>query len=215
VIGVNNLLILGFRFFGHEIPEARLERARYVDGDKLGQVLRSMWRDGNGLVAVDVLERDSADDAEQTLQAVLRDVQSPLVARTETEGLGDVAYVAPGGGGVYFARANLVMIVRDAGDATSVVDAARALDSWVAAVPEPGGTLPPQISRVDVSDHGEIDFDITDPLERPVWVQLRTAEAQLSRRRGKAVLQPAHAAAVTVVAVGESGTAITEVPAAS
>src|SRR5215467_2223650 len=207
---MDDLLILGFRFFGHEVPEARLERARYVDGDKLGPVLRSMWRRGDGLVAIDVLEGDSADDAEQALQQVLRDVQSPLVVRTETEDLGDTAYVAPGGGGVYFARANLVMIVRDAGDATSVLDAARALDSWVTAVPEPGGTLPPQISRVDMSDQGEIDFDITDPLERPVWVKLRTGEARLSRREGKAMLQPGRPAAVTVVAVGENGIAVAE-----
>jgi len=102
------------------------------------------------------------------------------------------------------------MIVRDAGDAASVLDAARALDSWVTAVPEPGGTLPPQISRVDMSDQGEIDFDITDPLERPVWVKLRTDEARLSRRRGKAVLQPGRPAAVTVVAVGENGIAVAE-----
>jgi len=173
-------------------------------------VLRSMWRRGDGLVAIDVLEGDSADDAEQALQQVLRDVQSPLVVRTETADLGDTAYAAPGGGGVYFARANLVMIVRDAGDAASVLDAARALDSWVTAVPEPGGTLPPQISRVDMSDQGEIDFDITDPLERPVWVKLRTDEARLSRRRGKAVLQPGRPAAVTVVAVGENGIAVAE-----
>jgi len=123
---MDDLLILGFRFFGHEVPGARLERARYIDGDKLGPVLRSMWRRGDGLVAIDVLEGDSADDAEQALQQVLRDVQSPLVVRTETADLGDTAYAAPGGGGVYFARANLVMIVRDAGDAASVLDAARA-----------------------------------------------------------------------------------------
>jgi hypothetical protein len=90
------------------------------------------WRTAGGRRP---LERDSADDAEQTRRDVLRDVQSPLVARTETEDLGDAAYVAPGGGGAYFAPANLVMVVRDAGDATSVLDAAHALDPWVTAVP--------------------------------------------------------------------------------
>jgi len=212
---MGDLLILGFRFFGYELPEARLERARYVDADRLGPVLRSMWRRGDGLVAVDVLERDSSDDAEETLQGVLRDVQSPLIARIETEDLGDTAYAAAGGGGVYFARANLVMVVRDAGDAVEVLDAARALDSWVTAVPEAGGTLPPQIRRIDVSDQGEIDLDIADPLDRPIWVKLRAVDAQLSRRRDKAVLRPAHPAAVTVVAIGENGIAIAEAPTAS
>ena len=207
---MDDLLILGFRFFGQEVPEARLERARHIDAGKLGPVLRSMWRRGAGLVAVDVLERDSADDAGQTLRDVLREVQSPLVARTETEDLGDTAYVAPGGGGVYLVRANLVMVVRDAGDATSVLDAARALDSWVTAVPDPGGTAPPQIRRVDLSDQGEIDFDIVDPLERPVWVKLRTDQGRLSRRQGKAVLQPGRPAVVTVVAVGENGIAVAQ-----
>src|SRR5215471_8710416 len=131
---MDDLLILGFRFFGYEMPDARLERARHIDADKLGPVLRSMWRRGDGLVAVDVLERDSSDDAEETLQGVLRDVQSPLIARIETEDLGDTAYAVPGGGGVYFARANLVMVVRDAGDAVEVLAVARALDSWVTAV---------------------------------------------------------------------------------
>jgi hypothetical protein len=207
---MDDLLILGFRFFGQEVPEARLERARHIDAGKLGPVLRSMWRRGAGLVAVDVLERDSADDAGQTLRDVLREVQSPLVARTETEDLGDTAYMAPGGGGVYLVRANLVMVVRDAGDATSVLDAARALDSWVTAVPDPGGTAPPQIRRVDLSDQGEIDFDIVDPLERPVWVKLRTDQGRLSRRQGKAVLQPGRPAVVTVVAVGENGIAVAQ-----
>jgi hypothetical protein len=167
-----------------------------------------MWSRGSGLIAVDVLERDSADDAEQTLQDVLREVQSPLVARTETQDLGDTTYVAPGGGGVYLARANLVVVVRDAGDATSVLDAARALDSWMIAVPEPGGTAPPQIRRVDLSDQGEIDFDIVDPLGRPVWVKLRAVEGRLFRRHDKAVIEPGRPAEVTVVAVGENGIAV-------
>jgi hypothetical protein len=201
---MDDLLILGFRFFGNEVPEARLERARHMDAGKLGPVLRSMWRRGAGLVAVDVLERDSADDAEQTLQDVLGQVQSPLVARTETQDLGDTAYVALGGGGVYFARANLVMVVRDA---TSVLDVARALDSWVIAVPEPGGTAPPQIRRADLSDQGEIDVDIVDPLGRPVWVKLRAVEGRLFRRQDKAVLEPGRPAEVTVMAVGENGIA--------
>src|SRR5689334_21909095 len=51
---MDDLLILGFRFFGSEVPEARLERTRRIDVGNLGPVLRSMWRDGTGLVAVDV-----------------------------------------------------------------------------------------------------------------------------------------------------------------
>lgn len=207
---MDDLLILGFRFFGNEVPEARLERARHIDAGKLGPVLRSMWRRGAGLVAIDILERDSADDAEQTLQDVLREVQSPLVARTETQDLGDTAYVAPGGGGVYLVRANLVMVVRDAGDATSVLDVARALDSWVIAVPEPGGTAPPQIRRVDLSDQGEIEVDIVDPLGHPVWVKLRAVEGRLFRRQNKAVIEPARPAEVTVAAVGENGIAMAQ-----
>ena len=207
---MDDLLILGFRFFGNEVPEARLERARHMDASKLGPVLRSMWRRGAGLVAIDILERDSADDAEQTLQDVLREVQSPLVARSETQDLGDTAYVVPGGGGVYLVRANLVMVVRDAGDATSVLDVARALDSWVIAVPEPGGTAPPQIRRVDVSDQGEIDVDIVDPLGHPVWVKLRAVEGRLFRRQNKAVIEPARPAEVTVAAVGENGIAMAQ-----
>ena len=212
---MDNLLILGFRFFGYEVPEARLERARDIEASKLGPVLRSMWRQGPGLVAVDVLERDSADDAEQTLQDVLREVQSPLVARTETQDLGDTTYVAPGGGGVYLVRANLVIVVRDAGDATSVLDTARALDSWVIAAPEPGGTTPPQIRRADLSDQGEIDFDIVDPLGRPVWVKLRAIEGRLLRRQDRAVLEPARPAEVTVMAVGENGIAMAQARPAS
>jgi hypothetical protein len=212
---MDNLLILGFRFFGYEVPEARLERARDIEASKLGPVLRSMWRQGPGLVAVDVLERDSADDAEQTLQDVLREVQSPLVARTETQDLGDTTYVAPGGGGVYLVRANLVIVVRDAGDATSVLDTARALDSWVIAAPEPGGTAPPQIRRADLSDQGEIDFDIVDPLGHPVWVKLRAVEGRLLRRQDRAVLEPARPAEVTVMAVGENGIAMAQARPAS
>jgi hypothetical protein len=68
-----------------------------------------MWRHGAGLVAIDVRGCDSADDVEKTLQDVLREVQSPLVARTETQNLGDTTYVAPGGDGVYLLRASLVM----------------------------------------------------------------------------------------------------------
>jgi hypothetical protein len=207
---MDDLLILGFRFYGHEVPEARLERSRHIDAGKLGPILRSMWRRGAGLVAVDVLERDSADDAEQTLQDVLREVQSPLVARTETQDLGDTTYVVPGGGGVYLVRANLVMVVRDAGDGTWVLDAARALDSLVMGVPEPGGAAPPQIRRADVSDQGEIDVDIVDPLGHPVWVKLRAVEGRLFRRHDKGVLEPGRPAEVTVVAVGENGTAMAQ-----
>jgi hypothetical protein len=122
----------GFRFNGSELPGWTLQRVR-LDEQAQPPLLRSLWSRGdamNELLAVDVFECASVRGAHEQLLEALGNIESDAVERrTAQNAPGDVAF-ALADTLLVFARANVVVLLRNAGPTVvSVDEVARALDA--------------------------------------------------------------------------------------
>ena len=110
-------MVKEFGFEGSELVEWTLERSHRDEGAKPPSI-HSIWRHdeaGNELLAVDAFECGSVKAAHDQLIEILGDIESPAVERrTGRNGIGDVSF-ALNDTMVLFARANLVVWVRNAG----------------------------------------------------------------------------------------------------
>lgn len=127
-------LLKGFRFEGSELKGWKLLRVKDSEEGKT-MILRSMWRPGDDadeLVAVDVFVSTTVKDAHETLLEALANVQSGAMERkTEKNAPGDVAF-GLANTMIVFARANVVVLVRNAGRTVVPVGTiARDLDSQI------------------------------------------------------------------------------------
>jgi hypothetical protein len=81
-------------------------------------------------VAIDFYECEAAAAARQALLRALADVQSPLLAPDPSIGLGEIAFAMPSRTMLAFARANVAVLVRNAGrKVQEVTGAAREIDA--------------------------------------------------------------------------------------
>jgi hypothetical protein len=124
-------IVKEFGFEGAEIMEWALER---VERDERARpiAIHSMWRHddaGNELLAIDVFECASVKAAHDQLIETLGDIESGAVERrTGKNAIGDVSF-GLNDTMVLFARANLVVLIRNAGRAVvKVTTIARSLD---------------------------------------------------------------------------------------
>jgi hypothetical protein len=122
-------VIKDFNIDGSEIRRWSLQRAQR--GAK-PPVIRSIWRHGetmNELLAVDVFECASVKAAHDQLVEALANMESDAIERrTEKNALGDIAF-GLNDTMILFARANMVVLVRNAGPTIVPVSAAaRELD---------------------------------------------------------------------------------------
>jgi hypothetical protein len=127
-------LVRAFALEGSELRGWTLQRAQRDDGGKPA-VLRSIWsRDppGKTLLAIDVFECKSVVAAHDQLLEVLGQMQSGVVERQAGKTApGDVAFGC-GKTMALFARANIVVLIRNAGPTVVPVDAiAHAFDALV------------------------------------------------------------------------------------
>lgn len=110
-----DLQLKHFSFTGREFPEWRLLRAdRRENETRIFH--QSIWkRSEDELLSVNVLECGSRADAHEAIIDFLGEFESPLIARQTVRGTGDVAFAMPEETAVLFARANLVVLMRNAG----------------------------------------------------------------------------------------------------
>ena len=125
-------VLKGFSFAGSEIRGWTLERVRRDEREQ-PPAIRSLWRHGestNELLAVDAFECGSVKAAHDQLIEALGNIESAAVERrTGKNAVGDVAF-GLGDTMVLFARANLVVLIRNAGPAVVLVGAvAREIDT--------------------------------------------------------------------------------------
>ena len=124
----------GFRFEGAELKGWKLLRVKDSEEGKT-KILRSMWSrgdDADELLAIDVFVSISVKDAHETLLEALGNVQSGTIERkTEKNAPGDVAF-GLANTIIVFARANVVVSVRNAGRTVVPVGTiARDLDNQI------------------------------------------------------------------------------------
>jgi hypothetical protein len=127
-------VLKGFRFDGAELKGWKLLRFKDSEEGKT-KILRSMWSRGDEadeLLAVDVFVSTSVKDAHETLLEALGNMQSGAIERkTEKNTPGDVAF-GLANTMIVFARANVVILVRNAGrKVVPVGTIARDLDSQI------------------------------------------------------------------------------------
>jgi len=128
-------LVKNFRFEGAELDGWTLHRQRLDDHEK-PKAIRSLWRhEGSAetLLAIDIFECASIKMAHDQLLEALGNFETDAMKRqTRADALGDVAFAFDDRVAL-FARANIVVVIRNAGrDLVSVEPIARKLDALIA-----------------------------------------------------------------------------------
>jgi hypothetical protein len=115
--GRSRRVIKDFDIDGSEIRRWSLQRVQRDEGAK-PPVIRSIWSQGenvNELLAVDLFECASVKAAHDQLLEALANMESDAIKRrTEKNAPGDIAF-GLGDTMVLFSRANMVVLVRNAG----------------------------------------------------------------------------------------------------
>jgi hypothetical protein len=179
--GAEALFIWHLALGGQELPDHRVLRMETVEQPDAPPMLASLWRpkqnDGDEmLLRVDVNEAPSVAAARVTLLGVLAEFQSPQIERLDG-GPGDVAFGPSGYRAVAFARANIVVVVRNAGDQVEPVESpARELDKLLReGPPAERSAVRPGIRRAEAEVAGRqarLVLEAEDPLGRHVWFRL-------------------------------------------
>lgn len=123
-----------FSFDTLKIPGWTLHR-KFRDQTTKPPVIRTLWRHDEStdeLLDVDLWECQSVETARSEVIEVLGNTQSNAVERrSDKDAVGDVTF-ALNNTMVLFARANLVVLVRNAGRrVVSVTGISRQIDSWI------------------------------------------------------------------------------------
>ena len=206
------LFIWRFALGGQELPghdAVRIETELRPDA----RASASLWspeRKDNVLVRVDVIEAPSVPAARVELLRVLADFQSPQISRLDG-GPGDVAFGPGGYRAVAFARANLVVVVRSAGDEVEPVETpARELDQLLREGPAAErSSVRPAIRRAaaEVADReARLLVDAEDPLGRHLWFRFSAESGQFLEQDDSIVFRPESDGkqAIEVAAINEN-----------
>lgn len=210
--GARALFIWRFALGGHELAGRRALRIETV-GHPDAPAIASLW-DAEGkdgvLVRVDVSEAASVPAARAELLRVLGEFQSPQIARVEG-GPGDVAFGPAGYRAVAFARANVVVVVRNAGGEVEPVEApARELDELLREGPgAERSPVRPAIRRATAEVTGgeaRIDVDAEDPLGRELWFRFAAESGEFRAERDSVLFRPEREGtqAIEVAAINEN-----------
>jgi len=110
-------IVKEFHFAGSELEGWKLLRTKETE-EGANKVLRSLWSRGDNtdkLLSIDVFLSPSVKSAHETLLEALSNTQSGRVERrTDKNTVGDVAF-GLANTMIMFARANLVLLIRNAG----------------------------------------------------------------------------------------------------
>jgi hypothetical protein len=215
------LFAWGFFFGGQELPGRRALRIDPVEAPGWPPAVQSLWGvedenvSGEGpLVRVDVYECMSRAEAHELVVRLLAQFQSPVIERRRN-GLGDVAFGMPGDRSVLLARANVAVVVLNAGTEIQAVEpVAREIDNLFAApLRLDRHTVRPQIRRVALAEGKPakgvpiaLVLEAEDPLGRRVWFRLSAKGGEFSSHDGRVFYTPAAegSQAVEVAAINEN-----------
>jgi hypothetical protein len=193
--GAEALFIWRFALGGGELPGHRAVRIETV-GHPDAPAIASLWsaeeKDGL-LVRVDVNEAPSVPAARAELLRVLGEFQSPKIERVD--GPGDVAFGPSGSRALAFTRANVVVLMRNAGVEVEPVERpARELDELLREGPGPDrGSVRPVIGRAAAEVRGSdarLVLDAEDPLGRRLWFRFAAKSGEFRAEPDGVVFTP-------------------------
>lgn len=206
------LFIWRFALAGQELPDHRVVRMEVV-GQPDAPAIASLWSPEHQqgvLVRVDVSEARSVTAARAELLRVLAEFQSPQVERVD-DGPGDVAFSPGGYRAVAFVRANVVVVVRNAGEEVEPVETpARELDQLLREGPAADRSpVRPAIRRAAAEVTGRearIVVDAEDPLGRHVWFRFAAKSGEFLAEGDGVVFRPKGEGkqAIEVAAINEN-----------
>jgi hypothetical protein len=220
-----NLFLWRFLLTGRELPGWRMDKTRSIALTGTPPLIRSLWRRGESeeTISVEVFECASRLAAHRHVVDVLGTIQSTAIERDEGE-VGDVAFVTSPRTLVLFARANVVVFVRNAdGPTRPLYDAALDIDRHLITRPEPGGPVAPEIRQFAIGMPSEVVYagvavpvtlSATDPLDRPVAYSIWSRLGQVRLENGGLIYEATTAGTdlVTAYAVNETaGVATAEI----
>jgi hypothetical protein len=211
-----------WRFFlgGQELPGHRALRTDSVEAPGLPPAFQSLWRPDKDDVTdrptfrIDTYEAPSRVEARELLLRMLAQFQSPLIER-RSEGPGDVAFGMSGNRSLVFARANMVVVVLNAGDEVEPVEpVAREFDRLFTAPSEVGRSpVRPEIRRAEVAEGKPaarapvpLVLEAEDPLGRRVWFRLSAKGGEFSAHENRVFYAPEAEGrhAIEIAAVNEN-----------
>jgi hypothetical protein len=210
---------------GSEIPGWQALRVQPRQQEDGPSIIKSTWQRAEGgtdaAFNIDIFECASRAAAYEALIDVLGEFQSSLITRQEQSSVGDVAFTVPEGYSLLFARANLVVLVRNAGRRlVPVTDLARQFDQDLIARPVTEGVkVVPEIKRFEaplgaaqVGRSVRLEVEAEDPLERPLWFKFFSRPGEVRLEEGHPASEPAGTGAqeVTVYAINANGGAASQ-----
>ncbi len=161
--------------------------------------IQSLWQRSDGadeaLLRLDTFECGSRGDAHEYLLRLLGEFQSPLLRRAETAA-GDVAFGFPRETVMLFARANLVLLLRNAGRAVqSLAPLAGQLDETLVSRPEAEGQR--GVVNIRQLEYQDVKAGDSIPLAAPEedeeqqrWYKFFSRSGKLRLERGRPVYLP-------------------------
>lgn len=196
-----NLFIWKFFFFGDEMPNWSATRMEEIEADDQPKIVESLWEtmketsftspgEPARLLNVRSIECRSRASAHDFLLGFLGEFEGPLLYRWDDSKLGDVTFTVPGFDLILFARANLIHLVRNAGQVREpVTEVATDLDQGLTrkpdAAPESGKrrkltAMAPRIEKLEtpvkevrVGESVPLDLEVA-PFEKELLSVART-----------------------------------------
>jgi hypothetical protein len=174
-------------------------RSRRIQGPDQRRISRSLWlprgRAGERELRIDVVECESGESAHVLLLDLLGSFESPLVDRLEDGELGDVAFggrAARSPTTIAFARANLVLHVRDSGRPSGDVhNVCRAMDEDLT---QGGGARPVAVAaggvRVARGEALPLEPRLTDRDRAKRYYTFLTRSGSVALDAGRPVYRP-------------------------
>lgn len=225
-----SLFVWRFRLDGTELEGWRAHRIQHVELEGQPPANLSVWQPGGGaatagpgaskapgaLLALDVLECGSGNEAKEQVLRRLGGFQGPAPDRVDGAAPGDVAFLTPGRV-LVFARANLAVVLHAAGPPELPVrEIGTELDRWLVA----RGAPPDRPTTVEIvrfepdrdAPAGEGIPLVAEAVERrgrDVWYKFFPAAGELRLHDGRPTYFPPDEGEheITLVAVGPEGAA--------
>jgi len=113
------------------LPDMELLKIREIDPGDGTRLVQAAWSTGASTVAIDLRECDSLEQAQEIVVELLANLQAPDIDRMEKP-IGDISFGRSSMHFVIFARGNVAVMIRNAGDELITVDSyARQVDDWI------------------------------------------------------------------------------------
>lgn len=134
-----NLFIWKYKMSQKDLPSWIPVRVQRLSLPEEQRLTTSIWKRSDNplaLLGIDVYECESREAAHDLILAILDNFQSPLVEYNPNSPAGDVAFSDATGNWILFSRANLIVIIRNAGPSIEPVSsAASSLDNALSSEP--------------------------------------------------------------------------------